>query len=223
MKNLHESDSVAKHNDAVKRHHQLCRQNKQGEKYITYTQSEIDRLEACQKEYDSALFGQTMTMDKVRLCDMILDDTLRTLKGRAFEYDRDHPGEAVREMLLPGGNLLPLIRLPYMEEPDAAAGIVQKIRSLGEDHPLAPVAAEIEEALTSCRQASEEYKNAVKKKADAGVALELAKVALRKKYALAYFTAAAEMGKAYAERLFPEIHGSSRNIVSSEDGDEAAA
>ena len=223
MQNLHQRDSVARHLDAAERHIQLCRQNKYGEKFITNIQQAKDDLQTKQDVLKKALQDKTMAMDNIRLCDMLLDDIIRKLHGRAKEYDRDVPGQNVRMLLFPGGRLTPVISMPLNDEPNEAEQIAGKIESLGSDNPLLPIAMEIREAVEKCRQAAKEYTNSLQTISGMQTEAEIAKVALGRQYANNYFQAASEYGKNYAERLFPEIYSSYRSVETPEEEEGQAA
>jgi hypothetical protein len=165
-----------------------------------------------------------MAMDYIRLCDMLLDDIMRKLHGRAKEYDRVMPGKNARMLLFPKGRLTPVVSMPLNDEPDEAEQIASKIESMGEENSLYPLAAEIREAVEKCRQAAKDYASILDTISGIRTAVDLVKVNLSRQYASNYFQAAAEFGKNYAEQLFPEIHSSYRNVeTTEEEGEEKAA
>lgn len=224
MQNLHERDSVVIHINTTMRHEQLCRQIKKGDKYIPVISPFRENLEEKYKVLTDAILARVMANDHIRLCDMILDDGLRKTHSRAKEYDRDNPGQKLREILFPGGNLYPVVSMPISEEPAAADQIAKKLESLGSDHPLYFLVEELRTAITACQEAAEAYKEKIVAVADAQTAVELAKHDLRRRYNASYLEAALEFGKDFAEKLFPEIHSSHRiaNNIEEETEEDAA-
>lgn len=221
MLHLTDSDSPARVIDAVIRHERLCRQNRGAEKYVQTLAAPTKVFNEAMAAKEAADMEVTAAYDSVRLQDLILDDILRKVNGRAKEADKTDPAGHYTEILFPAG-LTGIVNLALLKEPDAAHLVAQKIQSLGREHVLFPLANEIEEAITNCRTAAAGYTEAVRKAGDANTTLTLAKLALIRQYNANYHTAASEVSKGWAEKLFPQLNKGHRTIEAPEEPAPAA-
>lgn len=210
MTSLFERDSIPRVLDAAERCMRLCRQNRNADKYEkSLIPSYNDMMEKNQQRIKAGN-DCTAAYDLVRLFDLNLDDCLRKVHSRSKEYDRENPGSSTLTMLFPKGNITPVITMPLDEEPDEAEQIAQKLTALGEQHPLYPLAKEIIDAVADCRKALKAQEEVTKVYYQTRTAAELSKLALIRQYNGMYFVAASEVGKSFAERLFPQLSASSR-------------
>ena len=205
MNYLKEYDSPGKVENAAKRHMSLCRQTAGGEKYESLMKPVYDgyqlKLTALQKAEDE----KDMATDVVYLCDNMLDDTIRKGQARAKEFDRENMTE-ITTMIFPKGNISDIVNAPIRKEPDLALELAQKIESLGNDHALYPLAAEIRAQVEKCKAAFADEAEKIKLVGQAEVEVTLAKLAVIKQYSSNYFIAAQDHGKQYAENLFPRLY-----------------
>jgi hypothetical protein len=70
---------------------------------------------------------------------------------------------------------------------------------------LYPYAAKIESAVADCKDALAQQVAATRAEGDANTALVISKVALVRQYNAIYFTAASDVDKNYAEKLYPQL------------------
>jgi len=184
---------------------QLCRQNKGGEKYLNAIEPHYNDLNAKAEALKTSARNRVIAKDTIRLKDLMLDDELRKLHNRAKEYDKDFPGSKLTALLFPKGNITSTLIKSYEKEPDVADQIALKVESLGESHPLYPMAAAIRTAIGECKDALEAHKEAADVEATAKTHVDLAKANFRKAYSDNYHQAAKDTDKRYAEKLFPRI------------------
>lgn len=210
MQNLLINDSLPKHLDSGLRHMQLCRQNKGGEKYLNAIEPHYNDLSEKADALKTSSLNRVVAKDTVRLKDLLLDDELRKLHNRAKEYDKDFPGSKLTVLLFPLGKISSTISKGYDKEPEIADQIVLKVESLGETHPLYPMAAAIRTAISGCKDALEGHKQAEEAEATAKTIIDLSKANFRKAYSDNYHLAAQDTDKRYAEKLFPKVRASSK-------------
>jgi hypothetical protein len=182
----------------------LCTQNLNGQKYSNLLKLFYDDFEDKSSAYKKAAKESTFAFDTGKLRDAELDGVLRDVNGRAKEYDRNHPGSSMEEMLFPEG-LTEVVDMSDNAEPEEARSISQKIKSLGAEHVLFPFAASIDAAITACETAFAGIVTANKAEGNAKTDFEIAKLKLVKQYNDNFFIAAHDVGKAYAEKLFPKL------------------
>ncbi len=210
MVRLTEKDSVPRVADATERHIRLCNQTPGGEKYKAAIELHYSDFKEKKAKLDEMQKEVNFAQDIIWLKDGVLDNTLRNIGGRAREYDRNHPGNNTLNLLFPGGGVTSVVTLPDKEEPDAAHSIAQKIIALGEQHELYSFAAKIEEEVAECRTALAQQVTALQNLGDAKTALAISKMALVRQYNANYFTAASDVNKEFAEKLFPRLRPNKR-------------
>lgn len=217
MQLLYNYHSAGKCMNATSRHMRLCRQIPGAAKYElaimpyhTELKSKDEALEAANEDISAA-------HDTVNLRDTLLDELLIKINHRCEDYDNEHPGSFTRTTLFPNGNYSEITGMNKYKEPGKALEIAEKIVSFGETHPIYPFAAEIKTAVAASDKSVNDEENAVKAAALAKANMEIAKLALIRKYNGNYYTAADEGGKAFAESLFPDLGGTKDK---NDDGDE---
>ena len=210
MTNLSEQDSPAKVVNAINRHIRLCTQNREGEKYVAVIKkhivslkTEIQNLLDKEEEVDYAY-------DRVYLYDRLINDEFRKIHNRTKDFDRDNLGKNVRTLVFSGGKLNPVVVAPILDKPQVAHAIIQKISSLGTDHPLFPLANELNSYIENCTAAIAQRKAAESVVNDAKIQLDIAKVLAIKQYSANYFAAANDYDENYAEKLFPVLRKSNK-------------
>lgn len=210
MYHLTDNDSFPFVKDAAERHVRLCFQNIGGEKYATAMEAPLAALVAKIDTRELARQAFSRTGDTAWLADRMLDDLIRKLLGRAKEYDTAHPGSHTQQLLFPGGNITELINEPLEVEPGKANQVSLKIKTLGSTHPLYPIAAEMDAAVDNVNAKLKLRDDAQKVYDEADAAAEVAKVAVAKQYNNNYHTAASDVDKYYAEKLFPRLRPKSK-------------
>ena len=205
MVRLSEDDSVPRVEDAAERFKRLCAQCRNADKYQQSILPTYNDMMARKTTLDKARKESNAAQDTVWLYDSLLDDVLRDTQGRAKEFDRSNPGANTAGFIFPGGNITSIVTMPDKDEPEAAHAIAQKIVSLGNTHVLYPYAAQIESAVADCKDALAQQVAATRAEVDAKTALVISKVALVRQYNAIYYTAASDVDKNYAEKLFPKL------------------
>ena len=205
MVRLSEKDSAPRVIGATERHMRLSNQSPNGEKYKNAILPPYNELVEKKSLVEEKQKEVNFAQDIVWLKDDSLDNTMRDVGGRAKEYDRNNIGSNTLNLLFPGGNVGNVITMPNKEEPDAAHGIAQKVIALGEQHELYPFAAKIEEGVANCRAALAQQVTALQNLGDAKTALAISKMSVVRQYNANYFTAASDVNKEYAEKLFPRL------------------
>lgn len=205
MVQLSEDDSVPRVDDGSYRHMRLCTQVPNADKYGKNLLPTYNDLMAKKAALKTAQRNWNSALDTVKLFDTGLDDLLRDVQGKAQEYDRNHPGSNTAKLIFPGGNITPIVTMPDAEEPEAAHGLALKIKSLGAEHVLYPLAALIEAAVDKCKTALLQQTAATTALGEASTALAISKLTLVRKYNANYFVAANDVDKNFAEKLFPKL------------------
>lgn len=220
MVRLSEDDSPAKVLDATERHMRLCSQIVGGEKYRLLVHPFYNDMVLVKNESETLSKAVIAAQDSLTLFDSIIDDLLRDTQGRAKEYDRAHPGSNLLTMIFPNGVITPIINMNNHDEPATVQGIILKIRSLGEQHPLYPLAAQLDKGVADCLQSIKKEEDAIEADGTGLTKLTLAKIKLVRQYNANYFIAGTDVDKNFAEKLFPKLRpgGKKDDNDSSSDG-----
>jgi hypothetical protein len=207
MQFLYDYHSPGKCLNASLRHMRLSRQIPGGAKYeqaITAVHAELnsknDALKAANDEVAAS-------HDTVNLGDTLLDALLKKINHNCEDYDNEHTGSFTRTTLFPNGNYSEITGMNKYKEPGKALEIAEKIISFGETHSLYPFAAQIKTQVAASEKTIKDEGDAIKAAALAKANMEIAKLALIRKYNSNYYQAADEGGKAFAESLFPDLRG----------------
>jgi len=211
MTSLFDRDSVSKVLDATERFIRLCQQNPDADKFEKAILSSYNNLLTKSQQLIEADKECTAAYDRVRLCDLILDDVLRKVHTSAKEYDREHPGSNTLPLLFAQGNLTPVITMPMEDEPDEASRISQKLNSFGSQHLLFVLAGEIDTAVKASRNALNAQDEATKAYYLMRTTVEITKSAVIRQYNGLYHRAASEVDSNFAERLFPQLSSMAKN------------
>ena len=200
---LYERHSTNVHLNIVKRHIRLARQFKGAEMLVTAIEPFYNELAAKAANTVSAAEETEYKRDLLAFTDVSLDDKVRDLNEACKKYDRDHPGIPVTTLLFPDG-ISPVIYSPVESEPGLVEQLIAGIRSLG-DHPLAGYVAPLQEAVDKSKAAIDELKAAITAEKMAEALEAIAKVNLTRQYEQNIYAASSKFGKAFANRLFPQI------------------
>ncbi len=205
---LYERHSTNVHLNIAKRHIRLARQFKGAEELVTAIEPTYNQLLIKAANSVTASGETECKRDLLVFTDVSLDDKVRDVNEGCKKYDRDHPGIPVSNLLFPGGTS-PIIFAPVESEPSLVETLILGIQSLGATHPLAVHIAPLQAAIKQSKTAISELHTAIiaEKMADALEAI--AKVNLTRQYEQNIYTASSKFGKAFANRLFPQIKATS--------------
>jgi len=201
---LYERHSTNVHLNIVKRHIRLARQFKGAEELVTAIEPFYNELAAKAANTISATEETECKRDSLALADISLDDKVRDLNEACKKYDRDHPGIPVSALLFPEGTSA-FIYAPVETEPTLVEKLILSIQSLGEGHPLAEHIGTLQEAIDKSKTTISELKTAITAEKMAEALEAIAKVNLTRQYEQNIYTASSKFGKAFANRLFPQI------------------
>lgn len=223
---LYPRDSAAFMLNAIRRHQRLCRKNPSGAVFIQTIQPTATALEQRVNVLVQATLARQDAYDDVLLADLDLDNGIRDVFDASKTYERQHNGEALVNKLFSNGGFSDIVRMPYADEPNAADAIAAKIESLGNNHPIYPMAATLRQTAEAVRKAIEVHKDAIRNEKAAEAELEIAKADTIRAYEVNYLDARIKLGSNNANRLFPALRTSrkddSTDEISTENQDKAA-
>lgn len=202
---LYENESSARHLNYTRRHIRLCKQTKGAEKFAAFIQALYDELIVRQKAAGEKDQERENSYDDLILSDTVLDDSVRTAFEKCKQYDRDNPGKAILLKMFPDGKFTPIINTERTVEPDVVEQLALRFESLGAEHPLIGMAADLRARIQQTRQAIGVYNETIRQQKLAEAEEEIARGALRRKYEANMLDARKEFGKTLADRLFPQI------------------
>ena len=217
---LYERHSTNVHINIVRRHIRLARQLKGAEELVTAIEPSYNELAAKAASTVSATEETECKRDLVALADVLLDDRVRDLSDACKKYDRDHPGIPVSALLFPEGTS-PFIYAPVETEPTLVEKLILGVQSLGEGHPLAEHIGALQAAVTNCKTAITDLKAAITAEKMAEALEAIAKVNLTRQYEQNIYMASSKFGKAFANRLFPQIFTPSKSDAAVEPANPA--
>ena len=113
---LADDDSTARHLNTVRRHQRRCKKTKGAAEFGTGIESARSTLDKAAEATRAAAEAEEDARDDIELADGNLDDEVVTVNARAEEYDRDHPGERVRESLFPTGRTTDVTEAPVVSD-----------------------------------------------------------------------------------------------------------
>lgn len=212
---LYERHSTNVHLNIVKRHIRLARQFKGAEELVTAIEPFYNELAAKAANTISATEETECKRDLLALADVSLDDRVRDLNDACKKYDRDHPGIPVSALLFPEGTS-PFIYAPVETEPTLVEKLILSIQSLGEGHPLTEHIGALQDSINNSKTAINELKDAITAEKMAEALEAIAKVNLTRQYEQNIYMASSKFGKAFANRLFPQIYTPTKSETTSE-------
>jgi len=201
---LNDGMSSQVHISNANRHVRLCKQTKGTEVLVDAMTPKISTL----KEKYAATLGQKenrdAAYDSLVFNDAVLDDRIRSTSDISKQYDRDNPGRPVHKLLFPDGGYTSVLRSSYAKKANTAEEIIERIKSLGEEHQLAgqiirltESIAKVRSSITALQQANTNVRTAIANE-------EVAQANLRQQYEFNYLDAIKLFGKSFANRLFPQ-------------------
>jgi hypothetical protein len=207
---LVDRDSTALHLQTARRHQRLARRYGLST-YATDIQPQIDALKARAEEYEERELDRQAAYDELQAADSDLDDTVRNLHSSAQSFDRDHLGAGTLTTLFPDNRFTSVTDLPVTQELTAIEGLITRLSSLDPQHTLAPFIQKLQDGKKAVVDALAAQNTAVINRATANAQEELAQAALRRQYEINYHNAAKQLGKAGAEKLFPDFRSSAKS------------
>ena len=201
---LRDSDSTEKHLSTVRRHIRLCNGVKGAEFFATNIEKHHTRLTNTLSDKKKAVEAEEDAQDDRDLRGREAADALRTASERAKQHDRDNPGENSFSRLYPEGGFSDFIASNGTTSATSCRLIATRVKDLGTNHPLAALAAELENRASAVDIAQTNLDNALRARKLAEAEDELAQAALRQAYEENWLDAQKKFSKA-ADRLFPRL------------------
>ncbi len=210
---IDKKDSTAHHLRMGRRHGRLCERVNGTKKFATAIQPNLTKLKEQKKTRETAVEAKEDAYDDVILCDINLDNAIRTTFERIRQWDRDHNGRML-DMVFPNRTFSDITRLPLSKEPTEAAKIPKKLETLEDGHELRQLVAPLRQCIEASKAAWDAYQKAGELLKDLQTDEELAKLAVRRQYEHNYLDARKEFGAAVADSIFPKV---SRKSVASDE------
>lgn len=203
---LRENQSTEAHLNAVRRHMRLCGiERKSGSGLIDAIKPAYDDLAAKRAATLARTRERQDALDLLVLRDGELDDAVRTTYERVAQFDRESMSAPLLPVLFPGGKFGAILATKRIKEPDAVEQLAVKIESLGGQHPLHALAADLRRRIEASRKAIEEHRVAVTRQKSADAEERIARMELRRRYEANYLNARATLGRIVTARLFPKV------------------
>lgn len=191
------------HLNAVRRHMRLCGVGKGADVYAAAIKPAFDELVAKSRAATLKREDRQNALDVVILLDGDLDDCVRTAFEKFNQLDRASKKKPILKTIFPDGKFSSITSVNRLKEPDVVEQLAMRIESLGSQHPLFSIAAELREKVEASRKAIAELFAAITRQKKAEAEEEIAQIALRRRYEINYLEARRELGRYAAERLFP--------------------
>lgn len=200
-----ETSSSEKHLEASDRHTRLCNRNGKASFLITDIKSSYDGLDSILAALAKKTKELAYAYDYILFCDGSLDNEVYNTFEACKKCDRESGKTPVLDTIFLTGRLSDVKDAPVMEEPKYVEEMVERIKVLGAEHPLAELITKLESKVAESRKAIEQHDAITKEIAALTVQEEIAKRKLREQYRLNYLHAQEQLGKKTAELLFPVI------------------
>ncbi len=207
---LSEKQSVKVHLKIAKRHIRLTRQINGGEELAAAIEPFYQELTTKVAAVMAAKDETQAKRDLLALKDGLLDDKVRDLYEACKKFDRDHPGIGIIRKLFPEG-LSKVVYSASEHEPSLVEKLILGIQSLGESHELAALIAPLQTANNACKVAIDSLNAALNVQKTVEAYEAIAKTDLCRQYEQNLHAAGLKFGKAFANRLFPQINPPSKN------------
>jgi hypothetical protein len=207
-----ETSSSEKHLDVTDRHIHICYQNSKASFLITDVQPCYDVLQKSKDTVAAKEKELSYAFDYIIYCDGSLDNEVYNTFEACKRYDRESGNAPVLNTIFITGRLSDVKDAPMMEEPKYVAELIDRIKVLGAEHPLAAVLPILETKIAESKKAIEKYDAINKEVSSLKVQEEIAKRKLREQYRLNYLHAQERLGKKAAELLFPVIRKNTKPV-----------
>lgn len=201
---LNNSMSSEVHINNSLRHSRRCKQTKGAEILTTNINPLIVELEEKQLETRKQKLARDNSYDDMIFNEGALDDQIRNTSESVKQFDRKNPGRPIFKLIFPEGGYSGIIRSSHAKKVDISEQIIERIKSLGDDHTLAAQITPLSECIAKVRASISNLQQENTKVRTAVANEEIAQANLRKQYEFNYFDAIKMFGKIFANRLFPQ-------------------
>jgi hypothetical protein len=222
---LRPTDSTSTCLSVVLRHQRLCRQLDLAA-YADAIEPRASALRAASDALHTAESQADHAKDLAELTRTALLNSIRNAHDLCRRLDREDPRSRVQTLVFfPDGKLTDVTRpRPASGLGQSAAQLLDRISSLGPDHPAAAVLPELRSRLAAFQVATEAHAMARLSARSANDRMLRARSELCQAFEASYFRAAGELGKPGAEQLFPRFRSRrSRSRAEPSNGQGAAA
>ena len=201
---LNDSMSSEVHINNALRHSRRCKQTKGAEILATNINPLIAELEEKQLETKKQKLARDNSYDDLIFNEGALDDQIRNTSESIKQFDRNNPGRPIYKLIFPEGGFSSILRFSHTKKANAAVQIVERIKSLGEEHALFAQSPLLSAATTKYRTSIADLQQAETQVRTAVANEEVAQANLRRQYEFNYLDAIKMFGKTFANRLFPK-------------------
>ncbi|MBU1536742.1 hypothetical protein KKF84_15565 [Myxococcota bacterium] len=150
---LRNEQSSETHLNVVRRHIRLCGLQKGHDSLVAAIQPAYDDLIERHKSTTLKAQQREDALDSIILLDSDLDNAVRTAFEKCKQYDRENQGQPVINNIFPEGKFSAITSVSRNKEPDVVEKLALRIESLGNEHPLYGLAAELKQKVEASRQA----------------------------------------------------------------------
>lgn len=215
-------DSPGKVVKAVRRHLRLTRRtgNEEAGKLADRVKEPTEKLKQVVKEAQGAADNVQDCFDDWESADRKLDRTVRSGARKSADWDEDHPGAATVALLFAKRSISEVTGAPREDEPDLIAEMVKRGEGLPEGHPAVPLLAVLADQAGASRAAHRAWIDAGQKAVAADAAVDIARLAVSKRYKDNIIDIGRAAGEDVAEDCFPTLR---RAPTVAEEEDGAAA
>ena len=204
---LRDEDSTDRHLSVTRRHLRRCRKMRGAEGLVEHLTPFRNGLQEHQTQTEARADALEDAQDDLELAGLESADLVRTVAGRAEEYDRQNPGDLALIRVIPSGRFGDLIRSDGSVDPTDLDTMATAITKFPPEHPLLPFGAQLTDQATTYRASDQAAKEARRQLRLAQTEEELAQADLRREYETNYLEAR-KLFRGFVERLFPKFRSS---------------
>jgi len=190
-------------NNAI-RHSRRCKQTNGAEILATNINPLIAELEEKRLETRKQKLVRDNSYDDLIFNEGALDDQIRNTSESVKRFDRNNPGRPAYKLIFPEGGYSNILRFSHTKKANTADQIVERLKSMGEEHALFEQIALLTVAITNQRTSIADLQQAETQVRTAVANEEIAQANLRRQYEFNYLDAIKMFGKTFANRLFPQ-------------------
>jgi len=217
-KMLNDRDSTDRHLDLIRRHMRLCKQIKGAGPMAAAIEPVYQVLRQKQIATTAQFNARQDALDDFILRDLELDDAVRTAFEKCKQFDRDNPAAPVLLKMFPDGKYSEITRIERAKEPDAIEQLAVRFESLGTNHALYGIAADLRAKVAASRTGLTTYQTAIRNHKLAEADEEITQANLRQQYEVNYLEIRKFLGRGATDRLFPRQSAGSGGEESEEPG-----
>lgn len=201
---LNDSMSSEVHINNSLRHSRRCKQTKGAEILATNINPLITDLEEKQLETRKQKLARDNSYDDMIFNEGALDDQIRNTSDAVKKFDRNNPGRPIYKLIFPEGGFSNILRFSHTKKANTTNQIIERIKSLGEEHALFAQNPLLSASITKYRTSIADLQQAETQVRTAVANEEVAQASLRRQYEFNYLDAIKMFGKKFANRLFPQ-------------------